>query len=376
MEASSGGKDAKENRAHYAIVMSVRFYCQRCNQLLGIASRKVGSEIACPKCGFSQMVPSEEAAAAANALRAGAGRSASTAVGAEDEFAIYDDAPEPVEVAPRRQRRKASPSRKAATSQKATSSPKPSSFRDQKPAGKSAGDQEALPKSNTPDLPPEAPPVSPAEPSDEPAGPAVPGGMVLFPRRTLYVQGVLVVVLALVFFATGYFIGRGNATLQLTLEHQEALRERTLVEGRVVYRPEPQRLAGDERAVIVALPVDAVPEAPIPIHGLRPQDPDPPHSLRSLRMLEELGAMYARADAEGHFSMVVPDRGEYYILIISRNVGRPRDTDPDEGDMMELGRYFTMAQRLVSRYKYGWQKYDVHGGMPPIEVDFGEDGQE
>ena len=93
-------------------------------------------------------------------------------------------------------------------------------------------------------------------------------------------------------------------------------------------------------------------------------------------MLEELGAMYARADAEGHFSMVVPDRGEYYILIISRNVGRPRDTDPDEGDMMELGRYFTMAQRLVSRYKYGWQKYDVHGGMPPIEVDFGEDGQE
>ncbi len=210
----------------------------------------------------------------------------------------------------------------------------------------------------------------------EPAGPAIPGGMILFPRRTLYVQGVLVVVLALVFFATGYFIGKGNATLQLAVEHEASLRERTLIEGRLVYRPEPQALAGDERAVIIALPANAAPDSPISIHGLRPQDPDPPQSLRGLRLLEELGAVYARANAEGRFDMIAPDRGEYYILLISRNAGRPRDTDPDEGDALEMGRYFITPERLVSRYKYRWKKYDVHGGMPPIEVDFGEDGKE
>ncbi len=319
--------------------MPIRFPCQRCEQLLGIASRKAGSEIDCPKCGLTQTVPSPEAAAVGVALRSSHGNS--NPVATESDFAVYDDAPEAVELAPKRRRTKAPPAQPAGTD-----SPGPPPVREAKQRRK------------------------PREASESSA-PTVPGGMILFPRRTLYVQGALVVFLALVFFGAGYFIGRGNATFELKQEHEAALQERTLVEGRIVYRPEPQRVVGDERAVIVALPSGVRPEPSISIHGIRPQDPDPPGSLRSLRLLEELGGAYTRADAEGRFDLIVPDRGDYHILIISRNVGRPRGTDPDEADLMEMGHYFTSPERLISRYKYRWARYEVHGGLMPIEIDFG-----
>ena len=51
--------------------MPIRFYCQRCRQLLSIATRKSGTEIECPKCGLPQQVPSEEAAQAAMAMLQG-----------------------------------------------------------------------------------------------------------------------------------------------------------------------------------------------------------------------------------------------------------------------------------------------------------------
>lgn len=50
--------------------MAIRFYCQRCGQLLSIASRKAGTIIECPKCSAGQEVPSQEAADAAMSLAA------------------------------------------------------------------------------------------------------------------------------------------------------------------------------------------------------------------------------------------------------------------------------------------------------------------
>ena len=37
--------------------MPVRFRCQYCNQLLGIARRKIGTEVSCPTCRNKVMVP-------------------------------------------------------------------------------------------------------------------------------------------------------------------------------------------------------------------------------------------------------------------------------------------------------------------------------
>jgi phage FluMu protein Com len=40
--------------------MPVRFRCQYCNQLLGIARRKIGTEVACPTCKNRVMVPVQD----------------------------------------------------------------------------------------------------------------------------------------------------------------------------------------------------------------------------------------------------------------------------------------------------------------------------
>jgi len=57
--------------------------------MLGIASRKAGAEIDCPKCGLSQVVPSEEAAAAALAMDRGGHGSAVT--DDPSDLVVYDD---------------------------------------------------------------------------------------------------------------------------------------------------------------------------------------------------------------------------------------------------------------------------------------------
>jgi phage FluMu protein Com len=40
--------------------MPIRFRCNRCNRLLGIARRKAGSETKCPHCGATIMVPRDD----------------------------------------------------------------------------------------------------------------------------------------------------------------------------------------------------------------------------------------------------------------------------------------------------------------------------
>jgi phage FluMu protein Com len=42
--------------------MPIRFRCQHCGQLLGIARRKSGTQVQCPTCQRSVLVPSESAA--------------------------------------------------------------------------------------------------------------------------------------------------------------------------------------------------------------------------------------------------------------------------------------------------------------------------
>ncbi len=41
--------------------MPVRFRCNHCNQLLGIARRKIGMEVRCPECHKMVLVPAQDA---------------------------------------------------------------------------------------------------------------------------------------------------------------------------------------------------------------------------------------------------------------------------------------------------------------------------
>jgi phage FluMu protein Com len=310
--------------------MPIRFHCKRCHQLLGIASRKAGSEIQCPKCGIAQIVPTEEAAAAALAMD----QFAKTRPAVENpaDLVVYDDEPSAIE----------------------TPRPRP-------PETAAAG-------KTTPSPPIGEFPVELARP--------LPQGVILYPRRTFYVQGLLLVILAAVAFGAGYFIGLGDASDRKLREEEEAERQRVPIRGKLVYDPGTGKIAGDENAVVIALPEGKSPASEISVQGIRPRDPPPSENDPSVRKIRELGGAYTRADALGAFYMVVPDQGEYRMLIISNNAARPTGVEIDEVDLSEMQQYFQLAEHLVGRSQYRWTLEEVNVGFNPIELEFGRDGQE
>jgi phage FluMu protein Com len=322
--------------------MAIRFFCRRCGQLLGIASRKAGTEIDCPTCGLSQTVPNEEAAAAALAM----GKSARPRQVVEDpsEIVVYDDRPAAIE----------------------TTRPRHPLLVEPDPATTPLAESRAA-----------AEPVPQAGPPVLQAARPVPQGMILYRRQTLYVQAVLFVVVAVVGFGSGYFVGRGDATFEEKVRHEQARKQPVLIEGTLLYRPVAGKVEGDPGAVVIALPEIEEPlKKRISIQGLRPQEPPPQASDKSVRAIEQLGGAYARADDSGSFWMQVPEQGKYRLLLISRHAARPKDSEIEELDADQMGMYFTLPRDLVGRNKYRWtrEEFDV-GSKPTIEYDFRLDGQ-
>ena len=321
--------------------MAIRFFCQRCNQLLGIASRKAGTEIACPTCGLSQTVPSEEAAAASLAI--GKSDRAKQIVEDASDIVVYDDQPAAIQTP----RLRSVPVKPA-------------------PAPASAPADQPAPES-----------VSQALQTGLQAGRPVPQGMILYHRQTLYVQAVLFVVVAAVGFGSGYFIGRGDATFEEQVRHEQAQKQPVLIEGKLLYRPVVGRVEGDPDAVVIALPeVEDPLKKKISIHGIRPQDAAPRASDPSVLAIEKLGGAYARTDDSGSFWMQVPQQGKYRLLLISRHAERPRDSEMEELDADEMGKYFTLPRDLIGRHKYRWTREELEvGSKPTVEYDFQLDGQ-
>jgi phage FluMu protein Com len=302
--------------------MAIRFICIQCGQLLSIASRKAGSEIECPKCGFPQTVPTEEAAVAAAAMgQLGPSQEATLDLA---ELAVYDDEPVPLESIT------AQPTRGGLSATTGVGSEQPRSL---------------------------------------------PADLVLYRRQTLYAQAILLAAIAVVAFAAGYLVGRGNASYELYRQEQLAHSEPVLVEGKLIYDPGAGKLAGDEGAVAIALPRGKRPEQRLSFLGLRPHDPPPPDSDKTIRAIRELGGAYVRADASGGFSVVL-ETGKYYILLISRHTDRPPDDPIDELDTKQMGGYFDDPASLLRDSKYRWTSDEIESGVRNlIEHNFGRDKQ-
>ena len=207
-------------------------------------------------------------------------------------------------------------------------------------------------------------------------GQRVPSGMILYPRRTIYIQGLLLLLLAAVAFAGGYLIGRGGPRSERKISREKVNRERVLVEGRLSYETGDGRVAADSGAVIVALPGERLPERTLSIDGLRPRDPAATQDSESVRAIDDLGGVYARADDSGAFRVVLPEEGRYRVLLISRRTTRDGETNIDELELSEIRKYFHRAGDLIGRYKYDWDFKEIKAGCRPIEHNFGRDGED
>lgn len=311
--------------------MAIRFHCKGCGQLLGIGSRKAGTEIECPRCGLAQTVPSEEVAGAALAMSES--DRAEELIEETSEVVVSDDELTVIDV----------------VAQRAAVRPWPIS-------------PSTLPPAPPPAVPPTVAPLPP--------------GTILYRRRTIYVHGVLFVLLGGCAFAAGYFVGRGDANRALPVARQDTANQRVLIEGKLYYETGAGSVAVDAGAVFIALPAGKVPDEPLSTTDLRPRDPSPTETNRHVRAIEDLGGVYVRADDSGAFTAVLPKHGKYHLLIISRQTRRGARIDVDATDLSEISRYFHRAAHFVGRHKYHWALQDVTVPTLTIQHNFGRDGEE
>jgi predicted RNA-binding Zn-ribbon protein involved in translation (DUF1610 family) len=294
--------------------MAIKFYCKSCQQLLGIAGRKAGTDIDCPQCGQTQLVPSEQTAETAMAMTRFHQSDEIDPSGADGPLAVHD--------------------------------------------------------------PLDAEDLSLATPASDDRPPTI--GMVLVERRTLVCQGILLTLLPIAAGALGYFLGRWDGRPPVAAAPLESVPEEVLMQGRIVWEANSVdnggEILGDEGAVIIALPEGVLPETTLSIEDIRPQDPYPSSDHKSVKKIDELGGLYARADASGFFPLVFPDSGTYRVLLISRNAARPSDTPIDENDLKEMQKYFIYAEDLIGRHKYRWSTEEISQDSPPIEHSFGRSG--
>ena len=92
--------------------------------------------------------------------------------------------------------------------------------------------------------------------------------------------------------------------------------------------------------------------------GLRPQDPPPDEDHAGLQALYGLGGDYARADAEGRFQLRVPDRGNYFLLVISAHAGQ-EDREQPKTTLAQIGRFFQLTPNMFEGHAIRWQEENV-----------------
>ena len=114
----------------------------------------------------------------------------------------------------------------------------------------------------------------------------------------------------------------------------------------------------DAGAAVVIVPRDLRPEEKPQMVGLRPQDPPPDQDHAGLQTIRGLGGDYARADPDGRFQLRVPDRGSYFLLVISAHASQ-NDREQPKTTLAQIGRFFLLTPEMFEGHAIRWQEENV-----------------
>jgi hypothetical protein len=123
-----------------------------------------------------------------------------------------------------------------------------------------------------------------------------------------------------------------------------------IVRGRVLYQKDGKKLPDDGGSVLV-IPSDQKPAEKLPALGLRPED----HALRhqpGVEQLRRLGGLFDHLDVEGRFSVTLPRQAEYYVLILSKNVDRSARQAIFPDELSILQKYFADVPELIGNREF------------------------
>lgn len=227
--------------------------------------------------------------------------------------------------------------------------------------------------SPTPDAPHAAavPPPRQAPPplAPPPAPSSFPGqqsrdDVVVVTHTVVWMQGSLLVLLALLGFVSGYFVARSYGPVATHVAQP------SFITGTVKYQKADSSLVADRNAVVLLFPVRDAPDrtSKLSVYGLRPQDTSAGPSDSSESALRAIGADICRATTEGFYHLRVRDQGDYFVLYLSAHLQRSSDEPLDRQMLAELGRYVDRANELLGASAFAWKRVTIRGDQEMNQV--------
>ena len=191
---------------------------------------------------------------------------------------------------------------------------------------------------------------------------------VSIPRNVLYVQGILLAVVAVVAFVFGILVGGGRDAP----ESVQTVAKPCTVNGHVRYLTQNGAEIPDEGTVVILVPQDRRPssEQRSPVEGLRPADPLPQENHPARRAIRMFGGAYTRTDANGAYDLRLPATGQYFVLVLSKNRYRDATENAVRADLAQIGGYFLPATELLSDHRYQWKSVMVRADQTLSDVVF------
>lgn len=357
--------------------MPIKFRCEYCRQLMGIAETKAGSLVDCPTCGRTLRVPNRNGTVdpppkpsvnlADDGLRraleelAQLGQAAGSGAQSAVENSISLILPP---VAPPSSREKVPEPNLAAVVGHSAPNPLVNSIAleplpamkvvdppaPQRAAVASLSVNSATISDGSHDqvLASIGGAISPGRPvkSDLPVSPAshgVPIGWVIAAMALSLVAGVV----GGFGFGT-YLATTSRAAPSATNLEPAPAAARSLIKGRLTYRNAQKQLQPDAGATVLILPVKREDAAKLSVGGLRPND-NAESRLAAAKRLEGQGGRLAQADDDGNFQIDVPDEGEYTIIGLSHFQGRPADDTGSADSLTTLEELFERPEQLIGK---------------------------
>ena len=179
---------------------------------------------------------------------------------------------------------------------------------------------------------------------------------VAVPRKVIYLQGILLSLVAISCFSLGMLVGQQNSALS----NRSAPSQPCLIQGLVSYTSNAGQRMPDDRAVIIALPETLKLDEKLNHRELGVTE-HPPDTNRhpDILLLRTAGGNHVWSNARGEYRIQLTQTGNYFFLFLSRHRARPENFVHDRKQLAQIGRYFESAIDLLGNKSYQWERVTI-----------------
>ena len=189
---------------------------------------------------------------------------------------------------------------------------------------------------------------------------------VAVPRRVIYLQGILLSLVAISCFSFGMLVGKqSDSVASRQLDSRPCL-----VQGLVSYTARGGPRLPDDRSVVIVIPERLQLDEKWSHRdlGITEQPPDT-NRHPDILLLREAGGNHAWTNARGEYRIQLAETGDFFFLFLSRHHSRPEDFTHDRKQLAQIGRYFDSAIDLLADKSYHWQRVTFHQDAT-LDADF------